>query len=214
MCFFDMDIIEYDLKMPPSKSAVNCQDGINSDGKSIIIIGANGSGKSRLGAWIERNNIDKVHRIGAQKSLTFNKNIQLRNYDESINLLCNGTSGKSSNHHVRWGHKDDLNTYVTVLLNDYEYVLSAFLAKYNNENKEIVKKLKECKMKNTIYSDKIELITDKLKKIWTEIFSNRNIDVDDSKVISSFKNGDSEKKYYANEMSDGERVALYLILQV
>lgn len=38
---------------------------------SLIIIGANGSGKSKLGAWMERQNGEDVHRIGAQRSLNF-----------------------------------------------------------------------------------------------------------------------------------------------
>ena len=33
---------------------------------SMIIIGANGSGKSQLGAWIEKNNPNDTHRIAAQ----------------------------------------------------------------------------------------------------------------------------------------------------
>ena len=35
--------------------------------QSMIIIVANGSGKSRLGAWIEQNSLDKTHRISAQR---------------------------------------------------------------------------------------------------------------------------------------------------
>ena len=38
----------------------------------IVVVGANGSGKTRLGVWIEfeSGQRDKVHRISAQKSLT------------------------------------------------------------------------------------------------------------------------------------------------
>ena len=36
---------------------------------SVIIIGANGSGKSHLGAWIEQQDLENVHRIGAQRNL-------------------------------------------------------------------------------------------------------------------------------------------------
>ena len=32
---------------------------------SVIIIGANGSGKTRLGVWIEKNSLSVTHRIGA-----------------------------------------------------------------------------------------------------------------------------------------------------
>lgn len=39
---------------------------------SILVVGANGAGKTRLGTWIEfsSSDRDKVHRISAQKSLT------------------------------------------------------------------------------------------------------------------------------------------------
>lgn len=47
---------------------------------ALIIIGANGSGKSKLGAWIERQDFKSIHRIGAQRSLTFNENIALKSY--------------------------------------------------------------------------------------------------------------------------------------
>lgn len=39
---------------------------------SVVIIGANGAGKTRLGSWIEFSSTHrlKVHRISAQKSLS------------------------------------------------------------------------------------------------------------------------------------------------
>ena len=36
---------------------------------SVIFIGANGSGKSRLGAWIEQQRPALVHRIVAQRGM-------------------------------------------------------------------------------------------------------------------------------------------------
>ncbi len=41
--------------------------------QSVLFIGANGSGKTRLGTWIEITSPQKhiVHRISAQKSLQF-----------------------------------------------------------------------------------------------------------------------------------------------
>jgi len=35
------------------------------ENNSVIIIGANGSGKSRLGAWIELQSPEQTHRISA-----------------------------------------------------------------------------------------------------------------------------------------------------
>jgi len=50
---------------------------------SVIIIGANGSGKSKLGEWMEKKNEKEIHRIGAQRSLTFDKYIQQRSYEQA-----------------------------------------------------------------------------------------------------------------------------------
>ena len=56
------------------------------DVSSIIIIGANGSGKSKLGAWIEQQNYSQVHRIGAQRNLNFNENITLKSYSFMVQI--------------------------------------------------------------------------------------------------------------------------------
>ena len=47
---------------------------------SVIIVGANGSGKSKLGALLEQNDLSNVHRIGAHRNLCFNQNIPLKSY--------------------------------------------------------------------------------------------------------------------------------------
>ena len=54
---------------------------------SVIIIGANGSGKSKLGAWIEGEDPLDVHRIAAQRNLNFQENIPLSNYDYAKNRI-------------------------------------------------------------------------------------------------------------------------------
>ena len=50
---------------------------------SVIIIGANGSGKSKLGAWIEQQDMENIHRIGAQRNLNFKENIPLKSYSQA-----------------------------------------------------------------------------------------------------------------------------------
>jgi len=56
------------------------------ESNAVIIIGANGTGKSKLGAWIERQSFIAVHRVGAQRNLNFNEHIQLKSYSEAENL--------------------------------------------------------------------------------------------------------------------------------
>ncbi|HUD55191.1 MAG TPA: hypothetical protein VMR02_08180 [Terracidiphilus sp.] len=68
-------------------------------GETTIIIGSNGSGKTRLGVFIE-NQIPArlVHRIAAQKSLSLNDNINLISLERASGLL-------------RFGHADGNETW-------------------------------------------------------------------------------------------------------
>ena len=59
----------------------------STDSNAVIIIGANGSGKSKLGAWIEQQSWGEVHRVGAQRNLNFNENLQLKSYTEAENMV-------------------------------------------------------------------------------------------------------------------------------
>ena len=68
---------------------------------AVIISGANGSGKSKLGAWIEQQSMQNVHRIGAQRKLNFSENIQ---------------KGK------RWNYGK---AFTTTLIDDFNDVLAA-----------------------------------------------------------------------------------------
>lgn len=178
---------------------------------SIVIIGANGSGKSRLGVWMENNNLNKTHRIGAQRSLIFNKYIELKSYKQSQNLLTFGAETPRETHDLRWntGWNGGELDYTTSMLNDYEYVLSTLIAMQTKQQDEFIK---DCKLKEYLgkkHNEVPEMILDKLKRIWNTIFSHRTIDIKDGKVIATLK----DFEYEGRAMSDGERVALYLIAQ-
>ena len=87
------------------------------ESNSVIVVGGNGAGKSKLGAWIEQQNFEGVHRIGSQRSLVFNENIQLKSYAEAENYVfygtdisVNGYARQNKSH--RWNKK-----YTTTLLN-------------------------------------------------------------------------------------------------
>lgn len=180
---------------------------------SVIIIGANGSGKSKLGEWMEKRDETTTHRIGAQRSLVFGHYIQQKSYEQATNLLLYGQETEQPNHMRRWGHDGEKWNYTATLLNDYENVLSALSAL---KIKEQVMYLAECKERDVagqIHNNVPPMVTDVLQRIWKSVFPQRGIKLDDAKVTSVYSKDGEVKEYKGRDMSDGERVALYLIAQ-
>jgi len=173
--------------------------------QSIVIIGANGSGKSRLGAWIEMQNSDKVHRISAQRSLIIPDYIQLKSFEQAEDDLIYGNWQYKNKVNNRWnGGK-----YTTTLLNDYDKVLSALFAQRSRINEEYVDECREKERNGELKGKVPESDVDRVIKIWEDVFPHRKLILKDAKVTVEF-NGNI---YNGSEMSDGERVALYLMAQ-
>lgn len=176
---------------------------------SVVIIGANGSGKSRLGAWIERNaqNNDVVHRISAQRALDLPDYAIVKSLEQSLNDLLwgNENSQYASNHHKfqhRWQGKPE-----TFLQNDYGKVLSNLFARSAERDR---RHSQETRLRQ-VYIPVVDSPIDILIKLWEEILPHRRLALIDGKV--SVKGVASSTEYHGKEMSDGEKVALYLMGQ-
>lgn len=182
------------------------------DSNVVIIIGANGSGKSKLGAWIEKQDMEKVHRIGAQRDLNFQENIPLKGYEQAEDLVLYGTDDKSQQkgkcYRWKWGK-----SYTTKLMDDFDDVLAALIALRNKDNDEYVKK---CKLLTKAERpDPPETAVDKLIKIWNMIFPQRSLRVEDAKILAIISSAEKvANEYNSTQMSDGERAVLYLAAQV
>ncbi|MFH0261389.1 hypothetical protein ACGRH2_13360 [Vibrio barjaei] len=97
--------------------------------KSIILAGANGSGKTRLGTWLEFDGpqSELVRRISAQKSLSMPDSSQTTSMEEAECALRYGYNRfQDVRHnplhfktHQRWNGKPS-----TSLLNDYEHLMT------------------------------------------------------------------------------------------
>jgi ABC-type cobalamin/Fe3+-siderophores transport system ATPase subunit len=200
---------EFKYKLPEGK-ANNTPKEYSTKNNSLIIIGANGSGKSKLGAWIEQQDMEIVHRIGAQRSLNFGEFISLKSYEQAENLLLYGQEKKNASKMVRWNGGN----WTTQLLSDYENVLAALIAMKNNQNDAFIKDCKEKDKLQQNYNKVPDTVVDTLKRIWKNVFPQRDIDFDDAKVAATLNKFDGTKSSYRGlEMSDGERVGLYLIAQ-
>lgn len=180
---------------------------------SVIIIGANGAGKSKLGAWIEQQGFESVHRIGAQRNLNFKENIPLKSYSQAEDIVLFGTDEKSNqrNKGYRWGFGRE---YTTKLIDDFNDVLAALIAKTNLSRDKF---FEECRIAESADKEKPHTpLTDldKLQEIWNEIFPQRQLEYVDTKFSAILQKNDTSVKYPSPQMSDGERAVLYLASQV
>lgn len=180
---------------------------------SVVIIGANGSGKTRLGVWMEKDDFSNVHRIGAQRSLEFGTYIQQMSYEQATNNLMTGSDNRDDDHDRRWKWDGEQFNYASALLKDYEAVLSATWAKQIKQVNEYVQQCREKDASKQPHGTVPEMVLDVLNRIWSSVFPHRDIHFSDGKVTALFASGGNAVEYRGRDMSDGERVALYLICQ-
>lgn len=172
---------------------------------SVVIVGANGSGKSRLGVWIEQNSPKEqlVHRIPAQKDINIPDYAQLIAPEKAENILLWGTdnekqASKQFKTNFRWHN----NPY-TYLQSDYDKVLAMLFAIEVKRDGEHTRKTRS----QHEYIEVPDSPIDKLIKLWNDILPHRQIKLEEAKVTVKPTEGND---YHGKEMSDGERMALYL----
>jgi len=174
---------------------------------NIVLIGANGSGKTRLGIWIEQQNQKQytVHRISAQKALAIPDYAELKSLEQAEKDLILGTfqphASVDRKIHDRWGSNP-----ATWLLNDYNKLLSLLFAKSAERDRKHTQETRVSECYIPVPDSPIDIIV----KIWADIMPHREIKFADGKVLV---NKIDESQYHGKEMSDGERIALYLIGQ-
>ncbi len=192
------------LKMPISGNAA--QEHLIDDVGAVVIVGANGSGKSRLGIWIEDHPPDdrETHRISAQRALTFEPNVTQRPIESARRMLLYGTErhGTSAQRaSFRWGGKP-----TSHVLNDFDALLSLVYALERKRDSDVVKDIRGGNNHTVETIPASEL--DQVKKIWAEVLPHRELITTNDTVMAKVPEGDA---YDGIEMSDGERVALYLM---
>ncbi len=176
-------------------------------GKTTIIIGANGSGKTRLAVHLEEQLGEKAHRIAAHRALSLNPNIEKISEAKAKQGLFYGNpewaKDISQRKSARWNNKSS-----TYLLNDFDRLLQYLFAQQNNlavENHQKRKRGEE------ITNSKTKL--DILQEVWERLLPTKKLRItaDDIRVSStSIESAD----YSASEMSDGERAVFYILGQV
>lgn len=196
--------MKYQIKLPHTNDGI-VEKELKSN--TLIIVGANGSGKSRLGAWLEQQDIQNIHRVSAQRSLNFKDHIELKSYAQSENKLFYGQEDAKNNQQK--GFRWNWGKFTTTMIDDFDAVLSAIIAKRNLENENYLEECRQRELENKPHEKVPMTVVDQLYDIWNLIYPHRNIKIEDAQVIVKY----NENGYKGTEMSDGERVALYLIAQ-
>ncbi|WKZ70958.1 MAG: AAA family ATPase [Melioribacteraceae bacterium] len=199
------------INFPISSNAEQNNNQIETE-SSIVIIGANGSGKSRLGSWFEfKSEVAKnVHRISAQKSLTMPNSVSPVSLDKAKAQLYYGYYNDNStntykdyyDHKIgqRWRSNPE-----TFLLNDYDKLL-VYL--YSDNYEEVLRYKQESEKSSTRIEPPVTKL-DKIKNIWESLLPKRELIIESGSVKTRRKG--SDESYFASSMSDGERVIFYLI---
>jgi hypothetical protein len=194
------------IKLPTKKGTPNSEPEI--EFQQLVIIGANGSGKTRFGSKIEENYLEQTHRISAQKSLTFPSHVsptskKIAEHNFKYGVYFDHFKEESQYHdqkiNNRWG-----GNYSTSLLNDFEKLLILL----HTEEYEDSLSFKEGR---SISKPVTKL--DKIQKIWELVLPHKKL-FKRAGVIETYSTENQTIKYNASEMSDGERVIFYLVGEV
>ena len=208
------------LQMPPTDFLVAGETTLIDVNNSVVIIGANGSGKTRLGVWFEFQSSQQrlVRRVGAQKSLEFPNSvspfalqdaagalevgIDTQQFSDNRQSFLGNLSGNKRGN--KWGGKPE-----TKLVNDYTQLLVYLISEQYEVSLGYVQSAKI----QTIYIAPPDTKIDQVKKIWEQVLPHRDLVLKASTVGVKMKNTPAAQEYDASAMSDGERVAFYLIGQ-
>lgn len=195
---------------------------------SSVIVGANGSGKTRLGSWLEFVGPQhrQVYRVGAQKSLMFPERVSPLDVSEAQLGLTYGMYidlGSLSDANVKnfraqlaqpqgyqnikrskWGQQPE-----TGQMNDYKALVTYLLSEQAAAGVAYLQESAGSASRITPPTTKIG----ELKRIWERILPHRQLIAGSSSVSVKPSDTESGTEYQAPAMSDGERVVFYLIGQ-
>lgn len=186
-------------------------------GQPIVLLGANGAGKTRLSIKIEEINDPSfqnsraketiyIHRISAQKSLAIKEKISIEDYESANKMLYIGSTEEYS---TKKAYRFSRNP-ATALLNDFNSALSLLFSEENLQLQKEHEANRQAEKNNEDRPPLITTITEKATEIWNDLLPHRKIDLSGNNVHALC----NDTKYHGKEMSDGERVILYMICQV
>ncbi|GAB3380081.1 AAA family ATPase [Lysobacter fragariae] len=173
------------------------------NGASVVFVGANGCGKTRLAVRIESTLNLNAHRISAHRALTLNPAVPKISEREALTGLRTGYAQGGEAH--RPGHRWQGNA-AGALLNDFDFLVQALFADQARKSLETHRRVRAGDQ-GPADPTKFEV----LGEIWQRLLPNRQLHIsgDDIEVV----NPGTGSRYPASAMSDGERAIFYMIGQ-
>lgn len=199
--------MQFKFSVPATSDPVEV---VVTSGSSVIFVGANGGGKTRLAVHIEDSLAAKAHRISAHRSLNLNPKVAKISEKQALGGLRFGQIDEKNQrtpHRItsRWGRKA-----ATHLLNDYDFLLQALFAEQSNTSL-IAYHANKPGSSSSAEPFKITKM-DTLQGIWEKLLPHRTLSITGDDI--TVKPASAGKEYNAAEMSDGERAIFYMIGQV
>ena len=182
------------------------QEGIQIEsGSSVVFVGANGTGKTRLATHIENTLNLNAHRISAHRALSLNPSVPKISENQALLGLRTGYPNEKAQAGHRQGHRWQ-NKGSVALLNDFDYLVQALFAEQSNKSLETHKKVRSGDT-SPAEPTKFEILVD----IWEQLLPHRKLHISGDDIqVSVTADGDL---YSGSEMSDGERAVFYMLGQ-
>ena len=170
----------------PKQNSTTDRESITFEG-ALVFVGANGSGKSRLGVWFENSSPSpSIVRIAAQRILTV-QDPQPANFNKA-----------EQQHKTR-------KTKIEQPADDFQLLINRLFKESQERDAQYTKEMR--KTSNGERGAPPDAVLDQVVSHWNGIFD-RDLECEAGTIKSSTK---SCSPYPANQMSDGEKVALYLL---
>lgn len=191
---------EFPIPSPSGEIPISIEPGT-----SVVFVGANGGGKTRLAVQIETVLNLNAHRISAHRALTLNPGVAKIGEQRALSGLRTGHDDLQPQIGNRIGSRWKGNM-ATSLLNDFDFLIQALFAEQSNKALETHQKNRDGDHSSANPTKFERLVT-----IWDRLLPHRQLHISGDDIQVSVRGSDA--RYKAADMSDGERAIFYMIGQ-
>lgn len=179
---------------------------------NMVLLGANGSGKSSLAAQL-KNHLNSHSLIITAQKLLFIPEFESISNPQNTNLTL--LNQQTNFNYSKWtfsanSHASSIN-FIYELAEQFKNLINNLLAERSQTLLTYIEDVRSDKISDS-KSNIPETNLDKVIMIWNRLFHHRELYCKHSNIVVRIN--DTNKEYEANHLSDGEKVALYYIAQI